>query len=83
MSVGNDNHYRIDEIQARHFFQTGNAAGLPPALVRKAIEDIAERMESALAALESELPADFPPALHDSVSAGVERRMRALRAGLE
>jgi len=83
MSVGNDHHYRTDEIQARHFFQTGDAAGLPPVLVRKAVEHIADRMDSALASLEGELPADFPPALHDSVSAGVERRLRVLRAGLE
>lgn len=83
MSVGNNNHYRIDQIQARHFFQTGEAAGLSPSLVRSAVEDIAARMESALASLEGELPADFPPALHESVSAGVESRMRILRAGLE
>jgi serine/threonine-protein kinase HipA len=83
MSVGHGTHYRIDEIQARHFFQTGDAAGLPPSLVRKAVEDIASRMESALSSLESELPADFPPALHESVSAGVARRMRVLLAGLE
>lgn len=83
MSVGNSNHYRIDEIQARHFLQTGESAGLPRSLVRKAVEDIATRMESALASLEGELPADFPPALHESVSAGVQRRMRVLRTGLE
>lgn len=82
MSIGNDNHYRIDEIQARHFFQTGEAAGLSPSLVRSALEDIAARMEGALATLESGLPADFPPALHESVSSGVKRRMRMLQAGI-
>jgi serine/threonine-protein kinase HipA len=83
MSVGNNNHYRIDEIQTRHFFQTGEAAGVSPSLVRSAIDDIAARMESALASLEGELPEGFPPALHESVSAGVQRRIRVLRAGLE
>lgn len=83
MSVGNNNHYRIDEIQTRHFFQTGEAASLSPSLVRNAVEDIAARMEGALVSLEGELPADFPPALHESVSAGVQRRMGVLRAGLE
>lgn len=82
LSVGNNNHYRIDEIQVRHFFQTGEAAGLSPSLVRKALEDIAARMEGALASLDKELPADFPPALHESVSAAVQRRMRVLQAGL-
>lgn len=83
MSVGNNNHYRIDEIQARHFFQTGEAAGLARSLVRSAVEDIAARMDGALASLEAELPVDFPPTLHESVSAGVQRRMRVLRAGPE
>ncbi|WJI15453.1 type II toxin-antitoxin system HipA family toxin [Pseudoxanthomonas winnipegensis] len=83
MSVGNGNHYRFDEIQARHFFQTGEAAGLSSSFVRKAFEDIADRMESALGSLESELPPDFPPTLHDAVSAGVKRRMRGLQAALE
>ncbi len=83
MSAGNNNHYRIDEVQTRHFFQSGEAAGLSRSLVRSAVEDIAARMEDALASLEVELPEDFPPALHESVSAGVQRRMRVLRAGLE
>lgn len=83
MSVGNNNHYRIDEIQARHFFQTAEAASLSRSLIRSAVEDIAARMDAALTSLEAELPAGFPQALHDSVSAGVQRRMRVLRAGLE
>lgn len=80
MSVGNGNHYRIDDIQTRHFFQTGEAAHLPPSLVTSAIEGVAERIDGALASLEAELPMDFPPALHETVSAGVKRRMRVLLA---
>lgn len=82
MSVGNNNHYRIDEIQARHFFQTGEAVGLSRSLVRNAIEEVAARIGDALASIEAELPADFPHALHDSVSAGIQRRMHNLRADL-
>lgn len=82
MAVGNNNHYRIDEVQIRHFFQTGEAAGLSPSLVRGAVEDIAVHMENALASLEAELPTDFPQALHDSISSGIQRRMLVLRAGL-
>lgn len=82
LSVGDRPHYRIDEIQARHFFQTGDAAGLPRSLVRNAVEGVAARMEGALASLEAELPPDFPAVLHDSVRAGVDRRLRVLRAGL-
>jgi serine/threonine-protein kinase HipA len=83
MSVGNDNHYRIDEVQTRHFLQTAEAASLSRSLIRGAVEDVATRMDGALASLEAELPADFPQTLHDSVSTGVQRRMRVLRAGLD
>lgn len=83
MSVGKNHHYRIDEIQSRHFFQTGEAAGLSRSLVRNAAEDVAACMDAALASLEAELPADFPQGLHDSIGAGVQRRMRILRAGLD
>lgn len=83
MSVGNNNHYRIDEIQTRHFFQTGEAADVSRSLVRNAVEDVAARMDGALASLEAELPENFPQALHDSVSAGIQSRMRVARAGLE
>ena len=83
MSVGKNHHYRIDEIQSRHFFQTGEAAGLSRSLVRNAAEDVAACMDAALASLEAELPADFSQGLHDSIGAGVQRRMRILRAGLD
>jgi serine/threonine-protein kinase HipA len=83
MSIGTNRHYRIDEIQTRHFFQTGDAAGLSRKLIRGAIEAIASRMDEALRSIEAELPAGFPASLHDSVSAGVRRRMQILRAGLD
>lgn len=34
MSVGTNKHYRIAEMQGRHFLQTGEAAGVPKKLVR-------------------------------------------------
>ncbi len=83
LSVGASRHYQIDEIQTRHFLQTREAAGLSRKLVRSALEDIADRMDNALDSTEAELPAGFPPDLHDSISAGVRRRMRVLRAGLD
>lgn len=82
MSVGDNRHYRIDEIAARHFFQTADRAGLPKALVRQAIEDIASGMPKAIEQIEAELPADFPPALHEAVKAGTLSRLRVLEVGL-
>lgn len=81
MSVGTNRHYRVDTIAPRHFIQTGDKAGLSRMLVRAAIDDVAERMEVAIAALEAELPPDFPLQLHDAVKAGVRTRLKLLETG--
>lgn len=78
MSVGDSRHYRIDQIHARHFIQTGVEAGLPKSVVPDAIEEIAVRANDALARLEQSLPKDFPSFIHESVSAAVAARLRSL-----
>lgn len=82
MSVGDNRHYRIDEIAVRHFVQTADKAGLPKALVRQAIEDVASGMPKAIDQLEAELPTGFPLALHEAVESGALARLRALEVGL-
>jgi serine/threonine-protein kinase HipA len=78
MSVGTSRHYRMDEIHGRHFVETGARAGMPKRLMAEAIEAIADMAQKALAAVESELPGDFPPAIHEAVGAGVRARLRSL-----
>jgi serine/threonine-protein kinase HipA len=78
MSVGTKRHYRIDGIHGRHFIQTGEAAGLPKALVKDAIESIAGTAEAALAEIESKLPQGFPEAIHSAVKDAILDRLRGL-----
>lgn len=78
MSVGTNRHYRLTEIQGRHFLQTGEAAGLPKALIEDAIDEMAAKAESALAGVEAVLPTDFPAAIHDAVRQAVRNRVRHL-----
>lgn len=82
MSVGQRHHYRIDEIQPRHFLQTSSQANIPPALAQHAIEEITDRMDQALETLEAELPLDFPQSLHASIHNGTRQRLRLLQTGL-
>ena len=42
MSVGTNRHYRIDEIQRRHFVQTATAAGLSKSTIARALEEVAD-----------------------------------------
>lgn len=78
MSVGTRRHYRINDIQARHFMQTGESAGLPRGLVRDAIAEMAAAAESAIETVEGALPADFPPAIHESVKEAITTRVPRL-----
>lgn len=82
MSVGRGRRYRMDEIMPRHFLQTAEEAGLPTSLAQGAMEDVASRMGTAMAAVESELPIDFPQDLHEAIVAGIRSRMVVLESGL-
>jgi len=82
MSVGTNRHYRISEIIGRHFIQTGEAAGLPKALIREALEEMADMGESAMKKMESELPADFPKAIHVSVRNAMIDRLGRLSSSI-
>lgn len=79
MSIGDSRHYRIDDIVGRHFVQTGEAADLPKSLIRNCFETIVDGAAAALSRVESELPANFPQAIHRSVEAAVTKRIETLK----
>lgn len=78
MSAGSGRHFRMAEIQGRHFIQTGEEAGLPKFLVHSAIEDIIAMSDDAMKRLENELPAGFPEEIHASVDKAMGARLRRL-----
>lgn len=78
MSVGTKNHYRISEVQGRHFVQTGEAAGVPKKLVQDSIEQVASATETAFAKIEGELPKGFPEEINNSVKTAAMQRVRLL-----
>jgi len=75
MSVGNNNHYRMDEIQARHFIETGQNAGLPDYIAKDALEEILSSVKKAVDDVEKKLPSDFPEDIHASVIRGIKSRL--------
>lgn len=75
MAVGRNRHYRIEDIQARHFFQTAAEAGVPESLIREAFEEIADLAESAINSVEALLPAGFPEDIHDAVKESLLLRL--------
>lgn len=80
MAVGTKNHYKIDGIQGRHFFETGRVAGLSKTTVQTVIDEIAATAADTLERLSDELPPRFPKAIHASVSKAFAARLRVLSA---
>lgn len=75
MFVGESRHYRLDEIKGRHFVQTTEQAGLPGSLAREVLEEVAQAADAAIPAVEKQLPRNFPECIHDSVKAGLIKRV--------
>jgi len=78
MSVGQNNHYRMDQLQGRHFVQTAKRAGVPEYIVKEALEEVSDGAAKAMVQAEENLPSDFPEEIHASVSASVKSRLVSL-----
>ena len=78
MSVGDSRHYRLDEIEGRHFVQTARRARLPETLVVDVLREVSEIAPKALASVRGSLPADFPANIFESITHGVNARLSNL-----
>jgi serine/threonine-protein kinase HipA len=78
MSVGDSRHYRLDEIEGRHFVQTVKRARLPESLALDVLKDISESADKAIATVEKKLPPGFPEEIHEAVSSGLKERLAKL-----
>jgi serine/threonine-protein kinase HipA len=78
MSVGEKRHYKIEDIQARHFVQTAEGAGLSRLIASEALQEIASIAESAMKRVEEALPSGFPEKLHVSVKNAVADRIQKI-----
>ena len=68
---GSAPHYKLAEIQPRHWQATAQRSGIPG--LWDDMVGLVARVPQALAAVRGELPADFPQALAEGVFAGVTR----------
>ncbi|MFZ4777940.1 MAG: type II toxin-antitoxin system HipA family toxin, partial [Terrimicrobiaceae bacterium] len=76
MFIGDNRHYAVEYIHGRHFVQTAERAGLPGTIAREALSEVAEEAESALRAIEGQLPSGFPEEIHESVRSGLRSRVK-------
>ena len=79
MSVGDRGHYRLKEIQPRHFYQTGQKAGLGVQAMDALFADLAARIEGAVeeaAALAAH--AGMPESTSGAILAAVKSRAETM-----
>jgi serine/threonine-protein kinase HipA len=74
MFVGDNRHYRIDQIKGRHFIQAAERAGLPGTIASNALEEIAKAAETAMKTIEKQLPSGFLEQIHASVNSALASR---------
>lgn len=79
MRAGKSRHYKVSEIQGRHFVETGLAAGFSREQVAHIFTDIHTKAEQAFATALADMPVSFPEALFASVKQGFEQRILRLR----
>ncbi len=79
MSVGTNNHYRIEEIHGRHFLQMADKVGISKTMVNDALAQMHNAVGVAIEKVEDDLPADFPAEIHTAVSAVVKDRLDSVQ----
>jgi serine/threonine-protein kinase HipA len=80
MAIGNKGYYRLNQIQLRHFYQTGQKAGLRAQDMDSIFSDLAARMDDAIAeATALAADAGMPELTSEPIFAGVSKRAAMLR----
>ncbi|OVZ55301.1 toxin HipA [Pigmentiphaga sp. NML080357] len=68
---GKSKHYKLDEIQRRHFDSTARACGYGPGM-QDLVEEILARAESVLDEVAGRLPAGFPGDVFEAIALGMK-----------
>ena len=79
MALGEKNHYRLQQIQLRHFYQTGQKAGLSKQDMDYIFSDLSARTENALSeTANSAADAGMPESTYGPILDGVRRRVEMI-----
>ncbi|MCP4412370.1 MAG: type II toxin-antitoxin system HipA family toxin, partial [Gammaproteobacteria bacterium] len=79
MSVGDKRHYRLKEILPRHFYQTGQKAGLREQNMDEILPDLVAQIDDAITAVASLAEGSrVPLATYEPILAGVEKRAKLI-----
>lgn len=80
MALGQHRHYRLDEIQPRHFEQTAHLAHVNPKRVRDLFEEFADTAATATLRVIEETQDRVPDTISAPIFEAIQRRLRLLQA---
>ena len=73
-------HYKIAEIQPRHFFSMAVSLGLKDDLAEKILLTLAEKSEIVIDGVATQLPKDFPKDISEPVFESIKRKSQKIRS---
>ncbi len=76
MSVGESRHYKVAEIQKKHYEQTAHACGFPKKELESIIDDLKERVPQLESLIKT--PKGYPDWILESIFNGVKTQMTKL-----
>jgi serine/threonine-protein kinase HipA len=79
MAVGNNRHYRLDEIVLRHWQQTATRTGVRSESANRLLEEIADSVDRAVEQTANRIPENFPADISEPILESVQQRARRLR----
>jgi serine/threonine-protein kinase HipA len=83
MAMGNQRHYVVDSILPRHFIQSAEQAGMPASDVEEIMQDLAQRVPAAIAAVTDQLPNGFPRQISIAITRALKLRAQLLLEHLD
>jgi len=81
MSIGDQNHYRINEVVRRHFIETAKAVGFGEGLANDIIATVLNQLEEAIDRTDAAMPGGFPDQLLNCLFDGLRSRAKSLASG--
>ena len=81
MSLGRQNHYRVNEVVRRHFIETAEAVGFGKDLANEMIDTVLNQLDEGIDRTHSAMPDGFPDQLMNCLFDGLRNRAESLASG--
>lgn len=79
MAVGNNRHYKLKEIQQRHWLQTAKKAKFSEAQTKQIIDELIENTPQVMKMLQKKLPKNFPKDIANPIFKGIHDAVTRLK----